>query len=73
MIECTTDKWPRCFDCGEQFHPKRLRLGYQYCLKCGDGYAKKETARKSKCVAPAYNKGAYQYVSSLEQAKLVGK
>ncbi len=73
MIECDLNKWPRCLDCGDKFHPKRLSLGYQHCLKCGDNYAKKETDRKSKCVAPAYNKGAYQYVSSREQAKTVGR
>ncbi len=66
-------KKPQCWDCGEEFHPKRKQLGYEYCLKCGDVYAEKESFRKSKCVAPAYNKGAYQYVSSREQAKLVGK
>ena len=73
MIECGQEKWPRCFDCGEKFNPKRLRLGYQHCLACGDSYAKKETVRKSKCVAPAFNKGAYQYVASFEDAKLVGR
>lgn len=73
MIECDKNKWPRCWDCGVEFNPKRLRLGYEYCLECGDGYAAKETIRKSKCVAPAFNKGAYQYVGSLEDAKLIGR
>lgn len=73
MIEDSMRPWPSCFECGEKFNPKRLRLGYTYCLECGDNHAKQETIRKSKCVAPAYNKGAYQYVSSVEQAKLVGR
>ncbi len=67
------EKWPQCFDCGEEFNPKRKALGYVHCLGCGAGYANKETIRKSKCVAPAFNKGAYQYVGSIEDAKSVGK
>lgn len=35
--------------------------------------AQKEIERKKQCVAPAYNKGAYQYVGSEEQAEWVGK
>lgn len=35
--------------------------------------AQAEIERKKKCIAPAYNKGAYQYVGSEEQAKWVGK
>jgi hypothetical protein len=35
--------------------------------------AQKEIERKKQCVAPAYNKGAYQYVGSEEQAKWIGK
>lgn len=73
MIEDGQRPWPSCFECGEKFNPKRLRLGYNCCLSCGDVHAKKETARKSKCVAPAFNKGAYQYVGSLEQAKCIGR
>lgn len=35
--------------------------------------AQEEIAYKATCTAPAYNKGAYQYVYSEEQAKDVGK
>lgn len=52
---------------------KRKQLGYNTCLTCGEKQAKKEINRKKKCIAPAYNKGAYQYVGSIEQAKLVGR
>lgn len=34
---------------------------------------KTEVLRKSQCVAPAYNKGAMQYVGSVEAARDVGK
>jgi len=64
---------PQCWDCGEEFSPKRKAIGYEYCLECGDKYAQKESARKAKCTAPLYNKGAYQYVGSVAVAKSVGK
>lgn len=32
-----------------------------------------EIERKKKCVAVAYNKGTYQYISSEEQAKDIGR
>lgn len=35
--------------------------------------AQQEIERKKQCVAPAYNKGAYQYIGSREQAKDIGK
>lgn len=35
--------------------------------------AQQEIARKRKCTAPAYNKGAYQYVATTDQAKDVGR
>ena len=34
---------------------------------------KDEVIRKSKCLAPAYNKGALQYISSEEAAKDIGR
>lgn len=35
--------------------------------------ALKEIERKKLCTAPAYNKGGYQYISSEEQAKYIGR
>ena len=64
---------PECIECGEEYNPRRLALGYHTCLECGDRDATKQTLRKSKCVAPAYNKGAYMYVSSRAMAKELGK
>lgn len=32
-----------------------------------------EIERKKLCTAPAYNKGGYQYISSEEQAKHIGR
>ena len=62
-----------CIECGEKYNTKRKKLGYQTCLDCGGIKAKKEIERKSKCTAPAYNKGAYMYVTSTSVAKMVGK
>ena len=62
-----------CIVCYESFNPRRLELGYRTCLNCGGKAAAKEKARKAKCSAPAYNKGAYQYVGTVQAAKGVGR
>jgi hypothetical protein len=62
-----------CIECGDDFPLKRYELGYRVCLECGDKQAKAESRRKSKCFAPAYNKGAYMYVSSKSMAKDLGR
>ncbi len=64
---------PQCIKCGEEFNPKRLQLGYQTCLSCGGQAAAKEMARRKKCVAPAFNKGAYQYITNMEMTKSIGR
>lgn len=62
-----------CIECGDDFPVKRYELGYHTCLDCGDKHARSEAQRKSKCFAPAYNKGAYMYVSSKSMARDVGR
>ncbi len=62
-----------CFQCREEYNPKRRELGYRTCLDCGGTAALAEKARKAKCSAPAYNKGAYQYVGTVQAAKGVGR
>jgi ribosomal protein L37AE/L43A len=42
--ECT------CQSCGNAFDIRRFRLGYNYCLDCGDIRA--EQQRKFRCVVP---------------------
>lgn len=42
-------------------------------LAAREAAAREEIARKAKCVAPLYSKGAYQYVATEEQAKWVGR
>jgi len=64
---------PECIECGEEYNPKRKLLGYSTCLDCGQDNAEREILRKSKCIAPAYNKGAYMYVSSSAMARDAGR
>jgi len=62
-----------CVECGEEYKQARRDLGYLTCLDCGANHAQREILRKAKCTAPAYNKGAYQYIGSFEAAKGVGR
>lgn len=58
-----------CSNCGNTFPSKRKSLGYNTCIDCGDKEAVKEAIRKSKCVAPLFNKGAYQFIGNIKEAK----
>lgn len=62
-----------CVECGTEYPSARQALGYHTCLECGDLEAIEEIIRKSTCVAPAYNKGPYVYISSSQDAKDAGK
>ena len=62
-----------CDFCGEHYSAKRKELGYRSCLECGDIHAQKEKAFKATCTAPAYNKGAYQYIGSKDAVKGIFK
>ena len=67
------NEWPECEECGDEVNPKRKALGYDTCLTCGEAVAQTEILRKATCVAPAYNKGTYMYVTSLRMARDVGR
>lgn len=60
-------------DCGEEYSDKRLALGYETCLDCGRRNAVMEARRKATRVAPAYNKGGYQYISDETDLTTLGK
>ena len=62
-----------CVECYEEYSDKRKALGYNTCLNCGDVAAAKQALHKAKCIAPAYNKGAYMYISSNTMAKDLGR
>ena len=73
MIDCQEQEWPMCLEYGEEYNPRRQKLGYTTCLDCGDKHAQKAIARKKKCTAPLFNKGGYQYVGSKEAARWAGR
>jgi len=64
---------PKCYLCQEPYPAKREELGYKTCLDCGGAAANAEKQRKARCSAPAYNKGAYMYVTNRKMAKDVGR
>ncbi len=60
-------------ECGNKFSDKRFALGYRTCLECGEEEAKELSEQRKEQVAPAYNKGAYQYITSLGMARDLGR
>ena len=62
-----------CTVCYLEYPNKRKSLGYKTCITCGDKEAEKEMIRKSKCTAPLFNKGAYQYIGSISVVKHIGR
>lgn len=62
-----------CTSCEEEFSDKRYALGYSTCLSCGDKLATKRARILAHSSAPQYNKGAYQPIVSIRDAKWVGK
>ena len=62
-----------CIECGEAYNSRRRDLGYFTCLECGDAKAQEAINHKKKCSAPLFNKGAYQYVGSREEARWIGR
>ena len=62
-----------CIECDEEYSDRRKALGYSTCLDCGQEAAEKEILCKARCTAPAYNKGGYMYISSVNMAKDVGR
>ena len=59
--------------CGNLIAEGRIALGYDTCLECGEQAAQAEADRRKTQVAPLYNKGAVQYITSLEQVKDLGR
>ena len=62
-----------CIECYSEYPERRKDIGYKTCIICGDKEAKKESIRKSKCIAPLFNKGAYQYIGNIKEAKYIGR
>jgi len=51
-------------ECGEEVDARRIALGYQTCLSCGD----KEAKKRKFTVAPI-NKSNYMMITDLSQLK----
>lgn len=64
MLSLVSKKYCKC---GEEIEPQRLAIGKFICLDCGERTAQIEKERKSKSIVPAYNKGAYTYVTSKKE------
>mgnify|MGYP001358253916 FL=1 len=62
-----------CKECGESFSDKRRLLGYETCLECGEQEAQELVSKRKEQIAPAYNKGAYQFITSKTMAFDMGK
>jgi len=63
----------KCIDCGGSYSPRRKALGYSQCLECGEDSARKVTEKMRKQCAPAYNKGAYQFITDMQMVKDLGR
>ena len=50
--------------CGNEFSEARSRLGFDYCLDCGEEEAAAETARRARMIAPISHKSGYTYLGS---------
>lgn len=62
MTDTRDFDWLPCTDCGDDVHVDRWRLGFKFCLLCGEDRARAE--RASWCVVQEYGKGGYMYVSA---------
>ena len=63
----------KCSSCKEvSISRERYALGYTTCLECGEEFAQRLATSRKKQVAPAYNKGAYQYITSSD-LKTIGR
>ena len=62
-----------CSDCGASYSLRRQALGYALCLECGEEMACQASERMKKRCAPAYNKGAYQFITDMQMVKDLGR
>lgn len=52
-----------CNICGDFVSPARAKLVGKLCLSCGEEQAQQLAKARKRQIAPAYNKGAYQYIT----------
>lgn len=72
VLKIEADGWAWCPLCDdEEISPKRLALGYETCLACGDKVATRRIAEREKSVMPTHNKGGFAPISSTADANEV--
>lgn len=62
-----------CIECEEEYSDRRREIGYEVCLNCGSAIAHQEALIKARRTAPAYSKGAYQYITDGAAASELGR
>jgi len=62
-----------CIVCGDEVLPQRWKAGFRACFICRERKAQEIKKAKAKQNAPAYNKGAYQYITSRQMCKDLGR
>jgi hypothetical protein len=63
----------KCIDCGSFFSPRRHALGYSTCLECGEENIRAVNEQRKKQCAPAYNKGAYMFITDMQMVRDLGR
>lgn len=61
-----------CSKCRGKIPTARANLGYSTCTDCGEVAAQRLAEQRKTQIAPAYNKGAYQYIT-LNDTKTIGR
>jgi len=62
-----------CIICGSEVLERHWKAGYRACFACREKKAQEIKRAKSKQNAPAYNKGAYQPLTSRQMVLDVGR
>jgi len=64
---------PKCVECESTFAPQRFALGYRTCLECGEKTIRAVNEQLKKQCAPAYNKGAYMFITDMQMVRDLGR
>jgi ribosomal protein L37AE/L43A len=64
MIDETFE--PQCKLCGDVYNAERFRLGFAFCMPCGDDIAKEVNSRRT--IAPMH-KSNYMLITNREDLK----
>jgi DNA-directed RNA polymerase subunit RPC12/RpoP len=62
-----------CIVCSDEVQETHWKKGYRACWCCREKQAQKLKKAKSKQVAPAFNKGSYQMITSRQMIKDLGR